>query len=1135
MTANPLLWDTEQKKVFDACVPGALLSVLGAAGSGKTAVLRECVARVYAQRPDARIAVLTPDRKTAGAMRNELSNLLGGLNEQIEVRSISAFAYSIVAAAAQKKGRRAPELISGPDQDAILKDIFDLAATPEENLLPEIGEAALADSHISLQTAQLPAFRAEIRDLITRAAELGLSVQELERLGQAHQQPLWVYGARVMKVYEAALASQAAASSMNPDRVDHARIITMAVAALAHWEEDSSGDTLGGALELPRPHWDMVFVDDLHNATLAVRALLQALADDGASIITFGNPDQGVEGYRGGIAQLPAIVTYPQPSGIGASKIELKRVYRSRGHVAQVIERVTEAIPVTLNGGIRNPEYVCDREDSLGDASEALRDQRESLLNGSGSLCNYNKKADSAEDEATVRLRSFPNDSEEAAYVAQELIRLHSEQGVPYSRMAIITRSGSQHEAIRHIMRRYGVPVSQGVQQGALRDQPAVAAIVAIAHLALGEKASLSRAELRAQAESALTSRLINIDPLRLRRLARQIQSRAVLDGQSWREAQVWEEFAINPAHAVFSEEPLLQPLITAVKEVKDAWARNESAGQILWKLWSSLGVAERWREDALGDGEKADQANADLDSVIQLFRAAQRLEERDITSATFDRFMAILQAQDLPEDSVALSGQRGESVALTTPSGSVGQVWDHVMIMGMNDGIWPNTRLRNPLTHVPELVNVVVASVLSARDMPPEQRRSDVIHDEMRLLLQALSRAEKSVLISCVQADNAPPSIFMQWIESTRDKLGEQEKPYAMQHIQETVRVSGESALVGELRSACINSGDPALVSAAQDLLERLAQAGIRSANPRAWADNLEITGVRHSPQSSPLKSDTESQSAISVSPSRVESILACPLKAFFDLQGGQDDTERHAAELGTLIHGICQKYPHGSYENMEEELEAQWSSLEYEPGTFTEIKARESAKAMLRYMAQRAQDPETPQGVVVEKAARYCFKHHGQDVAVNARLDRIEFNPDTPTQVWVADIKTGSNNLSKKKMKIHPQLLIYQWLVNKDAIQLDGDTRDDKLLINALAGGGKLESEGAKLLFVKYARQSSKAEGVQDKADEEQMELAERMVCASASVLQRSEYMAAASAACRSCAYTWLCPAQEGERVFS
>lgn len=44
--------------------------------------------------------------------------------------------------------------------------------------------------------------------------------------------------------------------------------------------------------------------------------------------------------------------------------------------------------------------------------------------------------------------------------------------------------------------------------------------------------------------------------------------------------------------------------------------ASNESAERILWKLWSASDVAEQWRQDALGEGEKADQANADLDSA---------------------------------------------------------------------------------------------------------------------------------------------------------------------------------------------------------------------------------------------------------------------------------------------------------------------------------------------------------------------------------------------------------------------------------------------------------------------------------------------------------------------------------------
>lgn len=72
-------------------------------------------------------------------------------------------------------------------------------------------------------------------------------------------------------------------------------------------------------------------------------------------------------------------MTYPRPIGIGASKIEfLKTVYRSKGHVAHVIERVTEAIllflmeeSAILNISTMNLEFLSD-QDEVSDTPEDL-------------------------------------------------------------------------------------------------------------------------------------------------------------------------------------------------------------------------------------------------------------------------------------------------------------------------------------------------------------------------------------------------------------------------------------------------------------------------------------------------------------------------------------------------------------------------------------------------------------------------------------------------------------------------------------------------------------------------------------------------------------------------------------------
>src|SRR5699024_2309190 len=115
-----------------------------------------------------------------------------------------------------------------------------------------------------------PAFRAELRDLLMRAAELGLEPAALAARGRAHGREDWVAAARVLAEYE----DVTALGATTPDRgarYDVARIVDEAVSALRHWEHDLP--------DHPRPRWRTVVVDDHQDSTLATARLLHVLAD----------------------------------------------------------------------------------------------------------------------------------------------------------------------------------------------------------------------------------------------------------------------------------------------------------------------------------------------------------------------------------------------------------------------------------------------------------------------------------------------------------------------------------------------------------------------------------------------------------------------------------------------------------------------------------------------------------------------------------------------------------------------------------------------------------------------------------------------------------------------------------------
>ena len=88
------------------------------------------------------------------------------------------------------------------------------------------------------------------------------------------------------------------------------------------------------------------------------------------------------------------------------------------------------------------------------------------------------------------------------------------------------------------------------------------------------------------------------------------------------------------------------------------------------------------------------------------------------------------------------------------TPSALIGREFNTVVIAGMQDGTWPNLRVRGSLLEVPDLVDL-----LDGRSSAIADRRREVLHDEVRLFAASLARASDMVLATAVDADDEAPS----------------------------------------------------------------------------------------------------------------------------------------------------------------------------------------------------------------------------------------------------------------------------------------------------------------------------------------------------------------------------------------
>ncbi|WP_284502016.1 3'-5' exonuclease, partial [Actinotalea sp. C106] len=189
----------------------------------------------------------------------------------------------------------------------------------------------------------------------------------------------------------------------------------------------------------------------------------------------------------------------------------------------------------------------------------------------------------------------------------------------------------------------------------------------------------------------------------------------------------------------------------------------------VLWALWSTAALGEGWRRSALAGGPGGARADRDLDAVLALFRAAEQFVDR-LPQAPAEAFLEHLRSQDLPADSLAAHGDTAESVALLTAAGAAGGEWEVVVVAGVQEGTWPDLRLRDSMLGAQQLVDL-----LSGRGVPgaagdgssvAAEARAAVLDDELRAFAVATSRARRQLVVTAVRDTDHQPSGLVDLID---------------------------------------------------------------------------------------------------------------------------------------------------------------------------------------------------------------------------------------------------------------------------------------------------------------------------------------------------------------------------------
>jgi len=1052
--------DAAQAALIERRLGSGPVVVFGAPGSGKTSALIETVA-ARIQRdglsPGAVLA-LAPTRMAAARLRDRLSARIAGTVQEPMARTPHSYAFGVLRRSRVLDGDPPPRLISGSEQDRVLAEML-------EGHAEGYGTAPDWPASTSEQIRELRGFRDELRELLMRAVERGLTPADLAQLSRSQNRPEWFAAAQVMAEY------LDVTSLSTPGAYDPAGIIDAATEVLLRDPE---------LLAEERRQRALIVVDDAHELTVAAERLLLALADGGRDIVLAGDPDAATQTFRGARprALAEAVDRFTAADGSPAPVVTLRTVHRHgrllRSVAVGVASRIGTAGVVGHRAALSAEQQAAEQSDA-GQAGDA--------------------------DQSTVSVQVLGSPAREAAYIAQYLRRHHLEESVPWRRMAVVVRSTKATSAIRRALGAAGVPVAVPPSEVPVRDE------LAVVPLRLALRCCLRPDELTAEvAAELLTGAIGGADAIDIRRLRQALRVEELAGGGGRASDALIVEALAGPERLASLDSRTSQSarrVAVVLAAGREAAAQDSATPEtVLWALWSATGLGLAWRRTALAGGVSGARADRDLDAVMALFEAAARFTDR-FPRADAAGFLDYLEGQEVPADTLAERAPTDDAVSLVTAQGAAGLEWDVVAVAGVQEGMWPDLRLRGSLLGGQQLAEVLDGRGSTGAEGYLAQRRA-VLDDELRYFHVAVSRARWHLLVTAVRSDDLMPSTFLDLVDADVDagKDGDEVRPLA-----EVPRTMTLPALVAELRAVTVDpTADAQRRAAAARQLARLAAAGVPGANPDEWYGlaPVSVEGALREPDA-----------LVRVSPSQVESYDRCALRWLLEQSGGRPASSA-AQGLGVLIHELAEQEPDGDETQLSKLLEERFDRLGLGSGWVADAE-RARARKMIARLAQyvAAARAGGRRLVATEESVRVQVGR----AEIRGMVDRLE--QDAEGRLIVVDLKTGKSAPAKAEVQRHAQLGVYQVAVEEGGF--------------AKLTGGPTESGGA--VLVQLGKNDSAKVSIQQQpavSKDEDPLWARSLLATVADGMAGHAFEAKSNGMCRMCALRRSCPLQtEGRQV--
>lgn len=984
----------DQQAVVDLPAGSGPVLVLGAPGTGKSTVLVEAaVARISRGLDPAGLLLLAPTRLAAAALRDALSARLQGTLSTSPARTWASYAFDLIRRA-KAEGRlpyitRAPKLLSGAEQDVIIKELLEGHGQQGIPALPWPESLDLA----------LPTrgFRQEIRQLFDRIIEYGISSDRVADLGRRHNRPDWVAAAALYEEYRDVLDIRM------PEAFDPAGIITTALEILTSDPE---------FLAAERARQQLILVDDLQEANPAIHALLGLLTEGGDAVVT-ACPDTVVQGFRG--ARPDLLGNLAGTLGENLQTFVLSCPHRLTGSIATAWLRTASRISVVR----QLPRY----------RAAVLPAGDPEKPGGAGSAKDAGSAAVPADAPVSGRAEAHVVDSpmHELRYIAQRILQAQLLDGRSLEDMAVIVRTGGQLARIQRYLSGQGIEVKVPVAEKAVRDEAAVRPLLDAFAVVLNP--DLLTPET---AVALLTSRIGGASSIELRRLRQSLRREEMRGGGGRASDALLVEALLDPlspsglALAGLSWEARAAQRLAAMLRAGRAAADQPgaTAETVLWALWSASGWSKKWAEAALSGGAAGARADRDLDAIMALFQTAERYVDQ-LPGSTPAQFLDYLTSSELPMDTLAARAQRRDAVELLTPASAAGREWPMVIVAGVQDGVWPNLRLRGELLGSGDLVAAIEHGDGFAKHRSPQTLMHATRHDELRSFSTAVSRARDLLICTAVSSDDEQPSPFLDLVEPLPPEAVKRERTEVLRPL--TLR-----SLVAELRAhAQQREEKPELAREAVHHLGTMLNHPVRvpGAAPSEW------WGL------APLSTDAPvipGETPIPVSPSKVDAVLKSPLSWFVSAAGGEQATD-FARSLGTLVHQIAQDLPDASGSEYVAELQRRWPALGMKDNWEGKIdfkRAETMVRKLAEYVIRMRQEGRSLVDVERDFAAEIPVEIRGQErtALLRGQIDRLEI--DAEGRLFIVDLKTGKSAPKKDDLKEHPQLAAYQEAVREGAV---------------------------------------------------------------------------------------------------